>query len=205
MEFLWCEEMSGGSYPASTKGQHSLISLSKSHPLFNPQGVLVRKKSWAEQPPLYFHSDSELSGPSLLLIGISQYHPDQTHLEASRKLPSKVYLREWEIWPILWKLTLLCVMIIFEINDTKSIHRNICRYSQSTISHFYYKWVNEWECYSQVQNHKDIHWVLALDHSKSFTYVEQKVFWKIYFLGLITHVYLSILELLWTMSSNSLV
>lgn len=68
-------------------------------------------------------------GPSLLLTGTSQCHPIQIHPEASRKLseklPTRIYLREWDMWQLLWKLTLLCAMIIFETNDTSNLSREI--------------------------------------------------------------------------------
>lgn len=130
--------MFGGSYPTFTKGQHSLISLWKSHPLFYTQGTLIRKKSWAVQPSLCFHSETELSGSSLLLKGFSPHHLTWTHLEASRepseKLPNTIYLRQWEIWPILWKLTLLYTMIIFEINNTWSLSIEIFADSSKLLS-----------------------------------------------------------------------
>lgn len=141
MEFLWCEEMFSALCPASIKDHHSLTFGNLAS--FQSSGYTHEEEFLEVQSPLYFHSETKLSESSSALTDIRQYHPTLIHLEASvkpsEKFPSRIYVREWEMWPIPSNRILLCVMTISEIMRL-NLSRNICRYLQSTISYFYYMW-----------------------------------------------------------------
>lgn len=65
MEFLWCEDMFPGPFPASTKGHHSLVfgNLASSQTLRSAH----KEELLDGQPPLQFPSETKLSEPSPLL------------------------------------------------------------------------------------------------------------------------------------------
>lgn len=140
-------------------------------PLSRPQSPLIRTAGHAATSRVPFR-DWTIRSFTPARRHYSPYH--LIHLEDSRKpsemFPSRIYLREGEMWSILWKLTLLCAMIIPEINDTFKVYRlveifaDICKYYR-----LFLLYVGLWKCNSQVQPQQNVYWRLARDHFRSFT------------------------------------